>query len=39
MVVLLLVETGWAHAQASVASATPTRMGNCFDCGVIEDKS
>jgi len=28
------------HAHAtSVASAAPTRMGNCFECGVIEDKN
>jgi hypothetical protein len=40
IVVLLFVEAGWAHAQAnSVASAVPIRMGNGFECGVIEDKS
>jgi hypothetical protein len=40
VVLLLVVETGWAHAQATkVASAAPIRMGNGFDCGVIEDKN
>jgi len=40
MVVLLFVEEGWVHAQAaSAASAAPTRLGNGFDRGVIEDKN
>jgi hypothetical protein len=39
MVVLLLVGRGWADVQASAASAAPTKMGNGFDRGVIEDKS
>ena len=39
MVVLLLVEGGWADVQASAASAAAIQMGNRCECGVIEDKS
>jgi hypothetical protein len=40
VVLLFVVETGWAHAQATiVASTAPIRMGNCIDCGVIEKKN
>jgi hypothetical protein len=39
-VLLFVVETGWAQAQAIiVASAAPIRMGNGFECGVIEEKN